>query len=93
MPGRIFLYPYAGPGGRNHVKQKGTLDDIARLELSLKEGLILSFHFTATTQMTQASPTTSILRGLLILIGNKIAGTWSLRKPAIGKRLGGTLEK
>jgi len=44
MPNRIFLYPYAGPGGRNYIKQQGTLHDIERLKISLNEGLVLSFY-------------------------------------------------
>jgi len=41
---RIFLYPYAGPGGRNYFKDIGTLQDIQLNDIALKEGLKLSFY-------------------------------------------------
>jgi hypothetical protein len=44
MTDRIFLYPYAGPGGRNYIKQLGTKQDIEKLNISLKEGLKLAFY-------------------------------------------------
>jgi hypothetical protein len=44
MEGRIFLYPYAGPGGRNYLKQIGTLRDIELNSIELKEGIRLPFY-------------------------------------------------
>jgi hypothetical protein len=44
MSSKIFLYPYAGPGGKNYIKQLGTLKDIERLKISLSEGMALSFY-------------------------------------------------
>lgn len=41
---RIFLYPYAGPGGRNYIKQIGTKQDIDFNDIKLKEGMRLSFY-------------------------------------------------
>jgi|SRR5208282_6759199 len=41
---RIFLYPYAGPGGRNYFKQIGTTQDIMLDEVKLCEGLRLGFY-------------------------------------------------
>lgn len=41
---RVFLYPYAGPGGRNYFKQIGTRQDITLNEINLYEGLQLGFH-------------------------------------------------
>lgn len=44
MPDRIYLYPYAGPGGRNYIKQLGTLEDIKKAGISLEDGLVLHFY-------------------------------------------------
>jgi hypothetical protein len=44
MINRIFLYPYAGPGGRNYLKEIGTLQDIALNDIRLEEGVRLSFY-------------------------------------------------
>ncbi|SRR5258708_8988291 len=52
---RIFLYPYAGPGGRNYFKQIGTTQDVMLNDIKLEEGLRLSF--IARMQTTQASRT------------------------------------
>lgn len=41
---RIFLYPYAGPGGRNYLKQIGTAQDVMLNDIKLVEGLRLSFY-------------------------------------------------
>lgn len=41
---RIFLYPYAGPGGRNYFKQIGTTQDIMLDEVELTDGLRLGFY-------------------------------------------------
>lgn len=41
---RIFLYPYAGPGGRNYFKQIGTTQDVMLNGIKLEEGLSLSFY-------------------------------------------------
>ena len=41
---RIFLYPYAGPGGRNYFKQIGTTQDVMLNDIKLEEGLRLSFY-------------------------------------------------
>lgn len=41
---RIFLYPYAGPGGRNYLKQIGTTQDIMLNDIRLEENLRLSFY-------------------------------------------------
>jgi hypothetical protein len=41
---RIFLYPYAGPGGRNYFKQIGTTQDVMLNDIKLEEGLQLSFY-------------------------------------------------
>lgn len=41
---RIFLYPYAGPGGKNYFKQIGTTQDVMLNEIELEEGLRLSFY-------------------------------------------------
>jgi hypothetical protein len=43
MP-RIFLYPYAGPGGRNYLKQIGTTQDVMLSDIELREGLRLGFY-------------------------------------------------
>ena len=43
MP-RIFLYPYAGPNGRNYLKQVGTLQDVLLSDIKLEEGTRLSFY-------------------------------------------------
>jgi hypothetical protein len=44
MRNRIFLYPYAGPSGRNYFKQQGTIEDLKRLDIELKEGNQLAFY-------------------------------------------------
>ncbi|MFZ1085682.1 MAG: hypothetical protein WAN35_12015 [Terracidiphilus sp.] len=44
MDERIYLYPYAGPGGRNYVKQLGTLQDIEKLHITFEENLVLHFY-------------------------------------------------
>src|SRR5262249_32660647 len=44
MSKRIFLYPYAGPGGRNYLKQIGTIQEIAATGIKLEEGALLSFY-------------------------------------------------
>jgi len=41
---RIFLYPGAGSGGRNYIKQIGTKQDIDFNDIKLKEGMRLSFY-------------------------------------------------
>jgi hypothetical protein len=41
---RIFLYPYAGPGGRNYFKQIGTAQDIMLDEVELVDGSRLGFY-------------------------------------------------
>jgi hypothetical protein len=41
---RIFLYPYAGPGGRNYFKQIGTTQDVMLNDIKLREGMRLSFY-------------------------------------------------
>ena len=41
---RIFLYPSAGPGGRNYIKTIGTRQDIDFNGLELNEGMRLSFY-------------------------------------------------
>ena len=43
MP-RIFLYPYAGPGGKNYFKQIGTSQDVMLNDIKLDEGMRLSFY-------------------------------------------------
>lgn len=44
MNDRIFLYPNAGSGGRNYIKQQGTLQDIEKLHIVLEENLVLHFY-------------------------------------------------
>jgi hypothetical protein len=41
---RIFLYPYAGPGGRNYLRQIGTKQDLMVSENPVKEGQVVSFY-------------------------------------------------
>jgi hypothetical protein len=41
---RIFLYPFAGPGGRNYFKQIGTAQDVILSDIKLEEGVRLSFY-------------------------------------------------
>jgi hypothetical protein len=41
---RIFLYPYAGAGGRNYFKQIGTTQDVMLNDVRLKEGARMSFY-------------------------------------------------
>jgi len=41
---RIFLYPYAGLGGRNYFKDIGTLQDIQLNDITLQDGLRLGFY-------------------------------------------------
>jgi hypothetical protein len=41
---RIFLYPYAGPGGKNYLKQIGTRQDLMLSETKLEDGKRLSFY-------------------------------------------------
>jgi hypothetical protein len=41
---RVYLYPYAGPGGRNYFKQIGTQQDVMLNDIRLEEGLRLSFY-------------------------------------------------
>jgi hypothetical protein len=41
---RIYLYPYAGVGGRNYLKDIGTFEDFKQSGMSLKEGLRLEFY-------------------------------------------------
>lgn len=43
MTERVYMYPYAGPGGRNYVRQLGTFEDLKRLGIELREGLRLKF--------------------------------------------------
>lgn len=43
MP-RIFLQPYAGPGGRNYFKQIGTQQDVLLNDIRLEDGKRLSFY-------------------------------------------------
>lgn len=38
------MYPYAGPGGRNYLKQIGTTQDIMLEEIKLAEGLQVGFY-------------------------------------------------
>src|SRR5947209_19624429 len=40
----IYLYPYAGPGGRHYLRQEGTKRDLLRLGITLAEGMILDFY-------------------------------------------------
>ena len=51
MNKRIFLYPYAGPGGRNYLKQIGTIEDLALNDLQLKQGTRLSFYCEDADEM------------------------------------------
>lgn len=44
MRRRIFLYPGAGPGGRNYLRQVGTLRGIQEFGIELSEDLKLSFY-------------------------------------------------
>jgi len=44
MRNRIFLYPDAGSDGRNYITQKGTIEDLKRLEIELKDGEQLPFY-------------------------------------------------
>ena len=45
MSGRIYLYPYAGPGGRNYLsKQVGTRQDLDANGIELREDLRLQFY-------------------------------------------------
>ena len=45
MRDRIFLYPDVVPGEtRVSIKQLGTLDDLKRLQIELKEGQCLPFY-------------------------------------------------
>ena len=44
MAERIFLYPYAGPGGKNYLKQLGTIESLQKANVVLQEGLTLSFY-------------------------------------------------
>jgi hypothetical protein len=41
---RILLYSDAAPGGRNYLARLGTLSDIERTQLRLKDGLIVHFY-------------------------------------------------
>lgn len=41
---RVFLYPYAGPGGRNYFEQIGTKQDVLLSDLKLEEGQRLNFY-------------------------------------------------
>jgi hypothetical protein len=41
---RIFLYPYAGPGGRNYFKQIGTTQDVMINDVKLEEGMRMGFY-------------------------------------------------
>ncbi|HLW83513.1 MAG TPA: hypothetical protein VKS20_15855 [Candidatus Acidoferrales bacterium] len=41
---RIFLYPYAGPGGRNYFKQIGTKQGLDLNHVQLHEGMRLRFY-------------------------------------------------
>jgi uncharacterized damage-inducible protein DinB len=41
---RIFLYPSAGIGGKEYLRQHGTLEDLRRLEIKLVEGQTLHFY-------------------------------------------------
>ena len=43
LPDRILLYPY-NPTGRNYLKQIGTLRDIAKTGLQLREGMVVDFY-------------------------------------------------
>jgi len=40
---RILLYPDC-PTGRNYLKQLGTLRDIAKVGLELREGMVVGFY-------------------------------------------------
>lgn len=41
---RIFLYPYAGPGGRNYLRQIGATQDLMVRAVQLTKGLTLKFY-------------------------------------------------
>lgn len=41
---RIYLYPDAGPHGRNYINQIGTKQDIEFNDVKLEEGVRLSFY-------------------------------------------------
>lgn len=41
---RIYLYPYAGPGGRNYFKQVGTIQDLEAYRIPLQEGANIGFY-------------------------------------------------
>jgi hypothetical protein len=41
---RVYLYPYAGPGGRNYFKQIGTTEDVILNDIKLEEGLRMKFY-------------------------------------------------
>jgi len=41
---RIFLYPGAGPGGKEYLRQLGTREGISRLGVELIEGQTLRFY-------------------------------------------------
>lgn len=47
---RVFLYPEAGPDGRNYLTRIGTLADIERAGLNLKEGLMVHFYRPETNR-------------------------------------------
>ena len=41
---RIYLYPYAGPGGRNYFKQIGTIQDLELHHIDLQEDSKIGFY-------------------------------------------------
>jgi len=43
-PPKIYLYPYAGKGGKNYFKQIGTKQDLALNKIHLTEGMKLHFY-------------------------------------------------
>lgn len=53
---RIFLYPYAGPGGRNYLKQIGTTQDLMVRDIQLKEGLTLRFYCDDADEAGNSDP-------------------------------------
>jgi hypothetical protein len=53
---RTYLYPYAGPGGKNYLRQLGTKDDIAKTGTILREGMRLSFWNDDSNDEGQPDP-------------------------------------
>lgn len=44
MRPHIFLHPGMGPGEPHYLDHLGTLEDIARSGIALKEGMVLTFY-------------------------------------------------